>query len=337
MATLIKIGRTWFSDFRHRGHRIRRRLSPYKEQARILLPALIRQVRGDSPRDSTDMSWPLFKARYLDFARANKTPNTVYKDQAAFDMVDRECQLRRLAEMTPELLERLKGAWISQGRRPSIVTRSVKALKTAMRKAEDWKYVPLQNWRTVKVEEPGGRLVHYTLDQFRALLKVCPPAWQMAAMLMGRAGIRSGEAWHLEWPDVDFERRRLHVHSRPDWRIKGDRKGNAEKWIPMDPDLKAYLWKRRKKEGFLIQVSGYGPRMDSRWFLTKLRKFMRRAGLPGSPHALRHTCASMMVSNGATLEEVAAVLGHRNLRATMIYSHLSSEAKERAINRLPRL
>lgn len=337
MAQVVKIGAKWYSDFTHRDKRIRRALSPFKAEAELLLPDLIRRVRGDRAGDSKDISWGLFKSRYLDFAAANKTPNTVYKDTYALGLVDRHAGIRRLGEMTPELLESLKTTWLKEGETSSIVTRSVKAIKTAMRRAEDLNYVPVQNWRIVKVQEAGGRLVHYTLKQFEALLKVCPPPWKMAAMLMGRAGLRSGEAYHLEWPDVDFARRRLHVHSKGDWRIKGDRKGNASKYVPLDADLGAYLASQRKPEGYLINVAGYGDRMTSTFFLTKFKKYLRRAGLPGSPHALRHTCAAMMVSNGATLEEVAGVLGHKNLKTTQIYAHLSHEAKERAINRLPRL
>jgi integrase len=347
---VTKIGKKWYSDFMHNGKRIKRALSPFKAEAELMLPDLVRSVRGMRQGDTEPMSWALFKTKYLEYSKTNKTGNTHYKDTHAFELVDRFADLKQLQDMTPERLEDLKAEWMKhthagKGHQwqslekigPSTIVRSVKAIKRAMRRAEDLKWVPIQNWRVVKVEEPGGRLIHYSLEQFRELLKVCDPPWKIAAMLMGRGGLRSGEAWNLEWPDVQFEQRRLRIHSHNGWRIKGDKKGNAEKYIPMEPDLYDFLASRRKSEGFLIDEAGYGDRMSVAWFLTKFKKFLKRANLPGSPHALRHTCGAMMVSNGASLEQAAGVLGHKNLKATQIYAHLSPQAKEQAINRLPRL
>ena len=42
-------------------------------------------------------------------------------------------------------------------------------------------------------------------------------------------------------------------------------------------------------------------------------------------HDLRHTCASYLAMNGATLAEIAAVLGHKTLAMVKRYSHLSDE------------
>lgn len=343
MAHLLKIGDKWYGDFTHQGKRIRRALSPFKEEAKLLLPDLVRSVRGLRPGESADMSWGLFRTKYLEFSKANKVADTLYKDTHAFDLVDRHSEIKRLNEMTPELLETLKMKWTEEGETQSIVTRSVKAIKTAMRRAEDLKYVPLQNWRIVKVEEPAGRQNFYTVKQFKTLLKKCDPEWQLCAMLQGRAGLRFGEAFNLEWPDIEWDNKRIRIHSRPGgWRIKGDRKGTAQKFVPLEPDLYDYLWARRKKQGFLIDPEGYrkanGERMTSNWFLNKFRTFFRRAKLVGKPHDLRHTAASWMINAGSTEPEVGAVLGHKpGSKATAIYTHITEQTKHAAIQRMPRL
>lgn len=338
MAQVIKIGSKWYGDFTHKGKRIRRALSPFKEEAKLMLPDLVRSVRGLRPGEAADMSWGLFQTKYLEWSIGNKAKDTAeYKDKRAFALVNEYSGIKRLSEMTPDLLETLKIKWGNAKIKKSTITRAVKAMKTAMRRAEDLKYIPLQNWRIVKVEEPARRETHYDLKQFEKLLRVCTPPWKMATMLQGRGGLRSGEAYILEWKDVDFEGRRLHIYSRPGWRIKGDKKGNAEKWIPIEPDLYGFLRAHRKKEGFLIEERGYGERMTLAWFLTKFKVFIKRAGLEGPPHTLRHTCASMMINNGATLEEVGGVLGHKSRKSTEVYTHLLPATTQRAINRLPRL
>lgn len=51
-------------------------------------------------------------------------------------------------------------------------------------------------------------------------------------------------------------------------------------------------------------------------------------------HDLRHSCASALAQNGATLLEIANVLGHRQLEVTRRYSHLAVDQKSKLINRV---
>jgi len=51
-------------------------------------------------------------------------------------------------------------------------------------------------------------------------------------------------------------------------------------------------------------------------------------------HDLRHTTASYLAQNGATLLEIADVLGHKQIEVTMRYSHLCIEHKSSLINRV---
>ena len=53
------------------------------------------------------------------------------------------------------------------------------------------------------------------------------------------------------------------------------------------------------------------------------RTALKRAGLDDFRwHDLRHSCASLLVQNGANLSEVAALLGHKDIRMSHRYSHL---------------
>ena len=51
-------------------------------------------------------------------------------------------------------------------------------------------------------------------------------------------------------------------------------------------------------------------------------------------HDLRHTCASFLAQNNATLLEIADVLGHRNMAMTRRYSHLATAHKSNLIGRI---
>ena len=51
-------------------------------------------------------------------------------------------------------------------------------------------------------------------------------------------------------------------------------------------------------------------------------------------HDLRHSCASMLAQNGATLLEIGDLLGHRQVSMTKRYSHLASGHRSALVNRV---
>lgn len=64
-------------------------------------------------------------------------------------------------------------------------------------------------------------------------------------------------------------------------------------------------------------------------------KIIKRADLPGvTPHTLRHTVGATATSSGEALALTGAILGHANLRSTMIYAHVQHDPKIKAANRV---
>lgn len=70
-----------------------------------------------------------------------------------------------------------------------------------------------------------------------------------------------------------------------------------------------------------------------------LRRLLRRAGLdPTRVHDLRHTAATLLLMDGATIREVMEQLGHASIATTAnIYGHVLDEAKQRMATRMDRL
>ncbi len=120
-------------------------------------------------------------------------------------------------------------------------------------------------------------------------------------------------------------------------------KGRKQRVVPLGKPaiaaLKEYLAEQRPQ---LAQVGlvpwvfvSRGGRMLTRemlWVIVK--KYVRRAGLNArvSPHTLRHSFATHLLSGGADLRTVQELLGHANIRTTQMYTHVDRE-RLRAVHR----
>ncbi len=138
-------------------------------------------------------------------------------------------------------------------------------------------------------------------------------------------GLRLGEVQSLEVSDVRLSERCL-----------GLRQGKIEPdWVPLGRHLTAVLSHYLAEVRPLLQQNGQvkalwlnlnGGPMSYHGISLRLRKLARRAGLkPISPHALRHAFATHLLKAGAPLLWVQALLRHKSLLATQVYTHLTGQ------------
>ena len=155
-----------------------------------------------------------------------------------------------------------------------------------------------------------------------------PAALRDRALLetMYACGLRASEAIGLELSELDLEGGIL--------RARG--KGSKERIIPIGGKaieaLRAYLENGRPRlvgirpeRRVFVNLRGGGL---SRQGLYKIvRRHARTAGLERrmSPHTLRHTFATHLLSGGCDLRSLQEMLGHADIGTTQIYTHLSTE------------
>lgn len=139
-------------------------------------------------------------------------------------------------------------------------------------------------------------------------------------------GARVSEASGLTVDGVDFELGQVKVFG----------KGSKERIIPLhDMALEAmrtyYLSARQNllngKQSEWFFVSSRGNQMGTDAIRRMFKASIRAAGLPDdlTPHDMRHTFATDMLSGGANLRSVQEMLGHASLSTTQIYTHVSIE------------
>lgn len=203
-----------------------------------------------------------------------------------------------------------------------------------------WRGLPCRVWMRVatwaKVErpEPRRRETHLRPEEIGAFLRAAerlgaaPPgervvedwaAWPAAAWLLMH-GLRAGEVQHLRVRDVDLVHGVVHVRDRPDARTKTVRSARA---VPVlsERALDALRELLRDRQGDLDAPAI--PMARSQWLARRCALTCQEAGVGHlSPHALRHTVATLAITAGANVSSVQALLGHEDARVTArIYSH----------------
>lgn len=320
----------WYSDYWFAGRRIRKPLSKNKRDAQAMqdqISAASRyQKHGLIPQQLT---WDFFKSQYLRFRKDERNIRTYQNDLLAIRRLEEAVHIRLISEVTPELLQWAKGKWKEKGYTESAIGSYVMAIKAAMKTAENWRYTQMHPWRMVKVYKSPGRLIYYTPDELKGLIGKTTGPWRTALLLMSRAGLRSGEVRHLEWGDIDWPNRLLHIRVKPFWKPKNSHARDVD----LPEDLEKHLKSLRMAQGFVL---GGGKPLDRGLYASYFTDLINRSGLRGSAHSFRHTYATHLISNGATLEEVGQLLGHKNPATTRIYAHLMPHARRRAVDRLPK-
>ena len=172
--------------------------------------------------------------------------------------------------------------------------------------------------------------------------------------LLANTGLRRGEALALRWADVDFEKEVLRVRgtlARVDGQlvVTAPKTAKSKRTIRLSPAaarilraLKASQTAERLKAGSQWVQTGYvfttetGRPCDPRHALRALKVASDRAGLPGiGLHTLRHSAASVMISNGVPLKVVSEILGHASISVTGdIYGHVAPEVSASALDGL---
>jgi integrase/recombinase XerD len=142
--------------------------------------------------------------------------------------------------------------------------------------------------------------------------------------LLYGTGIRLGECARLDAVDLDLFQGQLWVRNG---------KGRKDRLVPVTgaaaAALDVYLGQvrpellRDPREGALF-LTWEGRRLSPITIRVLLKRQAKEAGLdvPVTPHALRHSCATHLLRNGADIREVQQLLGHSRIETTSLYTQV---------------
>ena len=234
----------------------------------------------------------------------------------------------RVLDVRAQLLRRARtalGADPECERGPATVNRHLSCMRAA------WNFglnaeliVPFKPWpKALMLPEPGGRVRFLSGKEITALLKAAEadPVMKTAITMSIGCGLRQGELLRLTWADIDLGKQQLTVHLSK----TGKRRGGHIPAHAVDA-LKA-LKKLPVVSATHVFLNQDSKPMKKSLLETRWRVVRTAAKLADFRwHDLRHTCASQLAQNGASLLEIGSVLGHSSPGMTQRYSHLVAGA-----------
>ena len=236
---------------------------------------------------------------------------------------------RYLDELTNEDIEKLK--WRMKKTAPITFNRLLATISHIYTIAIEFGKIDQKPFSTKKKQfKEKGRLRYLMPDEVQRLLDCCVSYLRTIVVIALHTGMRKGEILKLRFGhNVDLEKRVISL---------SETKNDDPRFIPMNDTLYAALVEatKGKKRGEYLFCYSEGVHLQDvkRSFATALKN----AEIKNFKfHDLRHTFASNLVMNGVDLFVVKELLGHKNIKMTLRYAHLSPHHKAKAIHKLDRI
>jgi site-specific recombinase XerD len=163
------------------------------------------------------------------------------------------------------------------------------------------------------------------------------PVYRACLTTMYACGLRLLEGARLEVPDVDGARKLVHIHHG---------KGGRDRFVPLPDAALALLraqWRTHRHPRWLFPAQPRHPVRPRRASVrpvgeSSLQKAFARAvhasGVrkQAHVHTLRHSYATHLVEAGVPLPLIQEYLGHSELSTTAIYTHMTRELRDAALD-----
>lgn len=265
--------------------------------------------------------------RYIETTLPTK-PKSIETQKPQLEWWREEIGYKLLSDITPSLIAECRDNLLKQSikggktRSPASVVRFMAALSHAFTIAiNEWEWVESNPVKKVKKpKEPRGRVRYLSDDERERLLQACKESENKliypVVILALSTGMRLGEVTGIKWADIDMRRGSIVLHeTKNDDRRAAPLVGKAMEVI------KEHGKVRRLNSTYVFPSrNGQKPaHIRNAW-----NKAIAKADIEDFHfHDLRHSTASYLAMNGASLADIAAVLGHKTLAMVKRYAHLS--------------
>ena len=272
--------------------------------------------------------------RYMEWASENK--KSYYDDINRYNNhIKKRLGNKRLSEISPFDLERMKMDLTKAGKSPATVKHCLALVRQIINKAKAWELWDGENpVKKVKIPRLNNQRIRFLSYQeannlLDGLKKVSLQVHDIALLSL-HTGMRAGEIFNLKWQDIDFTNELIHI---------ANPKNGVSRKVYMSESVKTILMAREKEEpNQYVFKNRKGQKINkiSKVFTKVLKELGFNEGISDPRqrvtfHTLRHTFASWLAIEGTPILTIKELLGHRTLAMTERYSHLIPDTKKEAI------
>jgi integrase len=341
-----KIDNSWWVDFRAEYIRYRRRSPENTKSGAEAYEAHLRQklARGEPlnklPDAEQQQTFEKFAWQWFD---EYVVPNNKYSEQRnkryilSASLIPFFSKLP-VGQITTHHIEQYKASLLKKGNKRKTVNNRLTVLSKCLTIAYEWLGLRGSPPKITWLKYPPAKTDHLSPDECGLLLSHANGVIYEMILTALRTGMRQGELKGLQWSSIDWQNRSITVrHSRCDYTHQLDSpKSNRERHIPMDVDLYAMLFKRKRDTGYVfLNEYEHNQPFNAKYLERRLDEICKRAGLRHIGwHTLRHTFASHLAIKGVPLNAVQSLMGHSTITTTMRYAHLAPSTLRAAIDML---
>lgn len=332
MACLRKRKKTYYVDFRYQGKRYAysTKTSNLAVAKKILVDIENKIAKGtfnleERSRKQTVLS--VYFEEYFVYAKGFKAPETISNEKGyakKFIEFVGDCDPRTIDSQKLDMWK----AHVLSKYAPTTFNIERRFLQAALNIALKWGYIesnPIKLVQKVKVEEKRLHLYPKELTEVFKLINSDVKKTESPLLIQFRnfveflllTGLRRGEAIGLQKEDIDFVQNRILIRKT---------KTKLIRYIPLHPKARKLLLEQGEKVFSELRED----------FVTKkFCSYLTSANLSDFKlHSLRHTFATALISRGVDIYTVSRLLGHTDIKTTMVYAKVNIATLETAIARL---
>jgi integrase len=278
--------------------------------------------------------------RYLDDVK-KKNPKRYGDVKGLLKWWDDQLGVYILSDITKALIIEKRDKLLSTTSSPNVEKRSsatVNRYMTALGHAftlavNEWEWIHDHPMKKIsKLPESRGRVRYLDDVEREKLLQACQEIGDsylyLLVVLAISTGARHGELINLLWQNVDLKRKVITLH---------DTKNKERRVLPLVHHAFELMQQHNKAKFFnsdLVFPSAVNPNKPwnsrSPWLAALKKSNIKDFRF----HDLRHSAASYLAMNGASLAEIAEVLGHKTLSMVKRYAHLSEAHTAKVVQRM---
>jgi integrase/recombinase XerD len=204
-----------------------------------------------------------------------------------------------------------------------------RTLKAAFNKAVDWDYISVNPFNKIKLPKfQKSKPAFINLGELDIILshvtnQPLKDIYQFAFF----TGMRLGELVNLKWNNVNLNEKIIQVGDED-----FDTKGKKIRMIPLCDQafniLSGRVPKIIKTKNHFVFTKRSGYPFTGNYVSRSFKKALRKTELNKNihMHSLRHSAATTLLKNGASIYSIKELLGHSSVRTTEIYSHLTMDS-----------